>query len=76
VPCLYTLNWRQFITSIIKEKFLAKERANFDLKESLGDDIKDELDLIALAKLSNHSYHTFNYIYADITTLIINTLLY
>ncbi|KAH9210133.1 hypothetical protein DL95DRAFT_281368, partial [Leptodontidium sp. 2 PMI_412] len=30
VPCLYTSNWRQFAASITKEKFSAKEQANFD----------------------------------------------
>ena len=76
VPCLHTSNWRQFTALITKEKFSIKERANFDLKESVGEDIKDELDLVALAKQSNHSYYTFNYIYASITTLTISALLY
>ena len=76
VPCLHTSNWRQFVASITKEKFSAKERANFDLKDSIGEDIKDELDLVALAELSNHIYHTFNYVYTGTTTLTINTLLH
>jgi hypothetical protein len=50
VPRLYTFNWRQFATSIIKEKFSIKERANFNLKESIKEDIKDKLNLITLAK--------------------------
>jgi hypothetical protein len=36
VPCLHTSNWRQFATSITKEKISVKERANFDLEESVG----------------------------------------
>jgi hypothetical protein len=35
---------------ISKEKFSVKERANFDLEESIREDIKDELDLVALAE--------------------------
>ena len=50
VPRLYTSNWRQFIASITKKKFSGKERANFDLEEGVREDIKDELDLIVLAK--------------------------
>jgi hypothetical protein len=76
VPRLYTSNWRQFAASITKEKFSVKERANFDLKEGIGEDIEDKLDLVALAELSNHIYHTFNHIYAGTTTLTINTLLH
>ncbi|TVY12645.1 hypothetical protein LARI1_G008837, partial [Lachnellula arida] len=67
---------RQFAASITKEKFSAKERANFDLEDSIGKDIEDKLDLIALAELSNHTYHTFNHIYASTTTLTINALLH
>jgi hypothetical protein len=76
VPRLHTSNWRQFAASISKEKFSAKERANFDLEDNLGEDIEDELDLIALAEQSNHSYHTFNHGYAGTTTLTMNTLLH
>ena len=76
VPRLYTSNQRQFVASIIKEKFSAKERANFNLKEGIGEDIKDELDLVILAKLSNYIFHTFNYAYTGITTLIMSALLY
>lgn len=73
---LYISNWRQFAASITKEKFSTKERANFDLEDSIREDIEDELDLVALAELSNHTYYTFNHAYASITTLTINTLLY
>ncbi|PVH67520.1 hypothetical protein DL98DRAFT_355801, partial [Cadophora sp. DSE1049] len=44
VPCLHTSNRRQFAASITKEKVSTKERANFDLKESVGEHIEDELD--------------------------------
>ena len=50
MPRLYISNWRQFIASITKEKFSIKERANFNLKDGIRENIKDELDLIALAK--------------------------
>jgi hypothetical protein len=76
VPRLHTSNWRQFAASITKEKFSVKERANFDVEGGIGEDIEDELDLVALAELSNHSYHTFNYAYAGIMALTMNTLLY
>ena len=76
VPCLHTSNWRQFAASITKEKFSVKERANFDLDDSIGEDIEDELDLVALAELSNHSYHTFNHAYAGTTTLTMSALLH
>jgi hypothetical protein len=76
VPRLHTLNWRQFAALITKEKFSAKEQANFDLEEGIVKNIKDKLDLVILAELSNHSYHTFNYVYAGTTTLTMNTLLH
>jgi Lhr-like helicase len=76
VPRLHISNWRQFAASITKAKFSAKERANFDLEEGVGEDIEDELDLVALAELSNHTYHTFNHAYAGTTTLTMNTLLH
>ena len=79
VLCLYISNWWQFIVSITKEKFSVKEQANLDLKESIGEDIediKDKLDLVALAELSNHIYYTFNYTYTGTIILTINTLLY
>ena len=72
---MHTSNWRQFAASITKEKFSAKERANFDLKGA-GEDVEDELDLVALAKLSNHTFYTFNYAYARTTTLTISALLH
>ena len=50
MPRLHISNWRQFIASITKEKFSIKERANFNLKNGIKKDIKNELDLITLAK--------------------------
>ncbi|KAH7346697.1 hypothetical protein BKA65DRAFT_526245 [Rhexocercosporidium sp. MPI-PUGE-AT-0058] len=76
VPCLHTSNWRQFAASITKEKFSVKERADFDLEESVGEDIEDELDLVSLAEQSNHSYYTFNHAYAGATTLTMSALLH
>ncbi|PQE16365.1 telomere-associated recQ-like helicase protein [Rutstroemia sp. NJR-2017a BVV2] len=77
VPRLHISNWRQLAASITKEKFSAKERANFDLAEGgTGEDIEDELDLVVLAELSNHSYHTFNHAYAGTTTLTMSALLH
>jgi len=73
---LYTSNWRQFAASITKEKFSIKERANFDLEEGTGGDTKDELDLVTLAKLSNHTFHTFNHTYTGTITLTISALLH
>ncbi|KFY52911.1 hypothetical protein V496_08061, partial [Pseudogymnoascus sp. VKM F-4515 (FW-2607)] len=76
VPRFKKARWRQFAASITKGKFAAKERANFDIEDTLGDDIEYELDLVALAELSNHSYHTFNHAYAGTTTVTMNTLLH
>ncbi len=76
VPQFQTAQWRQIAASITKEKFSAKERANFDLEENVGEDVEDELDLMALAEQSNHSFHTFNHAYAGTTTLTMNALLH
>ncbi|KAH6707951.1 telomere-associated putative RecQ-like protein usher [Leptodontidium sp. MPI-SDFR-AT-0119] len=51
----------KFVASITKEKFSTKEQANFDLEESTREDIKDELNLVTLAELGNHTFYTFNY---------------
>ncbi|KFZ19431.1 hypothetical protein V501_00670 [Pseudogymnoascus sp. VKM F-4519 (FW-2642)] len=64
------------LPSICKEKFSAKDRANFDLKDNGVEDMEDELDLIAMAKQSNHTYRTFNQAYAGSSTLTMNTLLH
>jgi hypothetical protein len=76
VPRLHTSNWRQFAAAISKEKFSAKEQANFDLEDNMVEEIEDKLDLIALAEQSNHSYHTFNHAYAGTTTLTMSALLH
>jgi hypothetical protein len=76
VPQFQTTWWRQVAASITKEKLSAKDRANFNLEDNIGEDIEDELDLVALAELSNHTYYTFNHAYAGTTTLTMNTLLY
>lgn len=76
VPALHSSNWRQMAASITKEKFSAKERADFELEDGMGEEIEDELDLVALAELSNHSYHTFNHAYAGTTTLTMSALLH
>ena len=61
----------------MKEKFSIKERANFELEENAAaEDIEDELDLIAMAEQSNHTYHTFNHAYAGTTRLTMNVLLH
>lgn len=63
--------------SITKEKFGARERANFDLANAVGSkDVEDEADLVHLAEISNYSFLTFNYAYAGSTTLTISILLY
>ncbi|KAH8745853.1 hypothetical protein F5882DRAFT_312587, partial [Hyaloscypha sp. PMI_1271] len=62
--------------SITKEKFSIKEQANFDLKEGIGEDIKEKLNLVILAELSNYTFYTFNYTYTSTTTLTISALLY
>jgi superfamily II DNA helicase RecQ len=76
VPQFQSAWWRQVAASITKEKFSTKDRANFDLEEYVGDNIEDELDLVALAEQSNHSYHTFNHAYAGTTTLTMSALLH
>lgn len=62
--------------SICKEKFPAKDRANFDLEDNGVEDMEDELDLIALAEQSNHMYRMFNQVYAGSSMLTMNALLY
>ncbi|ELR06502.1 hypothetical protein GMDG_08026 [Pseudogymnoascus destructans 20631-21] len=44
------VDWRQISASICKEKFSAKDRANFDLEDNGVEDMEDELDLIAMAE--------------------------
>ncbi|KFY96400.1 hypothetical protein V500_02461 [Pseudogymnoascus sp. VKM F-4518 (FW-2643)] len=76
VPQFHTSNWRQISASICKEKFSAKDRANFDLEDNGVEDMEDELDLIAMAEQSNHTYRTFNQAYAGSSTLTMNALLH
>jgi hypothetical protein len=47
-----------------------------DLEDYVGDNIEDELDLVALAEQSNHSYYTFNHAYVGTTTLTMSALLH
>lgn len=62
--------------SITKEKFSAKEQANFNLEEiAASEEVEDEAELAELAGMSNHSYRTFNCTYAGGTTLAITALL-
>ena len=47
-----------------EEKFAAKERANFDMEDNLGDDIGRAGSCCPSRELSNHSFHNFNHAYA------------
>jgi hypothetical protein len=76
VPRLHVSNWRQISVSICKEKFSAKERAYFELENVEVDDMKAELDLVAMAEQGNHFYVIFNQAYAGSTTLTMNILLH
>ncbi|PCD24312.1 hypothetical protein FGRA07_11291 [Fusarium graminearum] len=70
VPPFQVAWWRQVAASITKEKFSAREQANFDMGEmAASEDVEDEADLAYLAGMSNHSFRTFNYSYAGSTTL-------
>lgn len=75
VPQFHTSNWRQISASICKEKFSAKDRANFELEGNGAEDKENELDLIAMAEQSNHTYRTFKQAYAGSSTLTMNALL-
>jgi hypothetical protein len=76
IPRLHTLHWRHFSAAICKEKLSARDNANFSSEDVTIEDIEDELDLVALALQSNHSYPTFNMTYAGSTTLTMDTLLH
>ncbi|KAJ3464901.1 hypothetical protein MRS44_009687 [Fusarium solani] len=77
VPQFQVAWWRQAAASITKEKFSAKERANFDLEEiAAAKEVEDKAALADLAGMSNHSYRTFNHAYASSTTLTMSTLLH
>ncbi|RYO79346.1 hypothetical protein DL764_010027 [Monosporascus ibericus] len=52
---------------------LFSERANFDPEDTAGgEEIEDKLDFVHLAKISNHSFHTFNYVYAGTIMLTLS----
>ncbi|KAJ3454216.1 hypothetical protein MRS44_018110 [Fusarium solani] len=77
VPQFQVVWWRQAAASIAKEKFGAKERANFDLGEiAAAEEVEDEAAVADLAGMSNRSYRTFNHAYAGSTTLTMSTLLH
>ncbi|PNP44463.1 hypothetical protein TGAMA5MH_03809 [Trichoderma gamsii] len=77
VPQFQVAWWRQVAASITKEKFGSRERGNFDMEElGAGEHVEDELDLVDLAEMSNHSFRTFNHAYAGTTTLTMSTLLH
>ncbi|KAI6777508.1 uncharacterized protein J7T54_001402, partial [Emericellopsis cladophorae] len=58
VPVFKVAWWRQAAASITKEKFTARERANFDLEElDTVEEAAEEDDLLVdLAEGSNHSF--------------------
>lgn len=77
VPQFQVAWWRQVAASITKEKFSSKERGNFDMEElGANEHVEDEMDLVDLAEMSNHSFRTFNHAYAGTTTLTMSTLLH
>jgi superfamily II DNA or RNA helicase len=77
VPKFGVAWWRQVAASITKEKFSAKEQANFELGESAAvEEVEDEAEVAFLAGMSNHSFRTFNHAYAGSTTLTTTTLLH
>ncbi|KAL6405820.1 hypothetical protein AUP68_10959 [Ilyonectria robusta] len=77
VPQFQVAWWCQAAASITKEKFSAKEQANFDLEEiAASEEVEDEADLADLAGMSNYSYRTFNHAYAGGTTLAMTALLH
>ncbi|KAG6248565.1 hypothetical protein E4U49_008391 [Claviceps purpurea] len=78
VPKFKVAWWRQVAAAITKEKFLNQQQTDFS--EVLGDDPNEEPNeeesLIGdLAQASNHSYTTFNRIYAGSTTLATNAVI-
>jgi hypothetical protein len=65
------------VAIICKEKFKAREKANFNLNDNVTDeDVKNKLNLVVLAKQSNYMYYIFNHAYARINTLMISILLH
>ena len=76
IPQLHTLTWRHFAAAICKEKFSARDKANFSSDGIPAEDIEDELDLAVLALQSNYSYATFNLAYTSSNKLTMDTLLH
>lgn len=83
VPRLQVANWRQISVSICKEKFSPKERASFDLDGNTAvggmdweEGVEEEQELVAMARQSNHSYHTFNHAYTGSGITTTNSLLH
>jgi hypothetical protein len=77
VPQFQVAWWRQVAASITKEKFSAREQANFDMGEiAASEEVEDEADLAYLAGMSNHTFRTFNYSYAGSTTLTVTSSLH
>ncbi|KAH7199166.1 hypothetical protein BKA60DRAFT_583095 [Fusarium oxysporum] len=66
--------WRDGMVSscLRREKFSAREQANFDIGEiAASKEVEDKADLAYLAGMSNYSFRTFNYSYAGSTTLTV-----
>jgi hypothetical protein len=77
VPQFQVAWWRQVAASITREKFSGKEQANFELGEiTASEEVEDEAELAFLAGMSNHSFRTFNHVYAGSTTLTTTNLLH
>ncbi|KAI8401489.1 hypothetical protein FOFC_18358 [Fusarium oxysporum] len=77
VPQFQVAWWRQVAASITKEKFSAREQANFDMGEiAASEEVEDEADLAYLAGMSNHTFRTFNYSYAGSTNLTVTSSLH
>lgn len=78
VPQFQVAWWRQAAASITKEKFSAREQANFNLAEVgvLGEEVEDDAELATLVGMSNHSVPTFDHSYAGSTTLTTTSLLH
>ncbi|KNB04694.1 hypothetical protein FOXG_06738 [Fusarium oxysporum f. sp. lycopersici 4287] len=56
VPQFQVAWWRQVAASITKEKFSAREQANFDMGEiAASEEVEDEADLAYLTGMSNHT---------------------
>jgi hypothetical protein len=78
VPQFQVAWWRQAAASITKEKFSAREQANFNLGEigASEEQVEEEAELATLAEMSNHGFRTFNHSFAGSTTLTTTSLLH